>query len=359
MQSTEDRRACQPREGYPLECEVVGGLEDLACEDVRRVLGDRASVASVGRGLFWLRLHGDLGTALALRLVTAVSLIESFPVPRPRALLGDQHIRALRGAIDLVRGLHPPGAFASFRLAGAGSDSAVFARLAEAIADHTGLPSDPDEADLLIRIRPAVAFRDGWEAVVRLTPRPLSARAWRVRNYPGALHAPVAAAVVELTRPHPSDRFLNALCGSGTLLIERLLRMSAALAVGCDTNGASLAAAEQNLRAAGLAGKATLLDADATALPWADASFDVLCADLPWGQLVGSHEDNRHLYPALLAELTRLAAPGARLALVTQQPRLLEDVLAAEASQWRPVDTLHLAHASTYPRIYLLQRWPG
>ena len=182
--------------------------------------------------MLWLRLRSDLRAALALRLVTAVSLVTSFPVPRPRALLGDQHIRALLGAIDMVRDLQPPGAFASFRLAGAGSDSAVFARLAEAIADHTGLAGNPDEADLLIRIRPAVAFPDGWEAVARLTPRPLSARAWRVRNYPGALNAAIAAAVIDLTDPHPGDRSLNVLCGSGTLLIERLLRMQAARAVG-------------------------------------------------------------------------------------------------------------------------------
>ena len=45
MQNTEDRRACQPPAGYALECEVVGGLEDLAREEVRRMLGDRAAVA--------------------------------------------------------------------------------------------------------------------------------------------------------------------------------------------------------------------------------------------------------------------------------------------------------------------------
>lgn len=358
MQNTEDRRACQPQSGHALECEVVVGLEDLAREELRRVLGDSASFVGGVRGVLWLRLRAGLRASLGLRLVAAVSLIESFPVPRPRALLGDQHIRALLGAVDLVRHLHHPGAFASFRLAGAGSDSAVFARLGEAIAAHTGLTNEVDEADLLIRIRPAAAFPDGWEAVIRLTPRPLSARHWRVRNYPGALNATIAAAVVELTGPHPDDRFLNALCGSGTLLIERLLRMPTASAVGCEISGLALDAAEQNLRAAGLTGKVTLLAADAAALPYADASFDVLCADLPWGQLVGSHEDNRDLYPAVLAELTRLAAPGARLALVTQQPRLLEDVLAAQADQWLPIETIHVAHASTYPRIYLLQRRP-
>lgn len=359
MQNTEDRHACQPQSGHALECEVVVGLEDLAGEEMRRVLGGSASLVGGGRGVLWLRLRAGLRASLGLRLVTAVSLIESFPVPRPRALLGDQHIRSLLGAVDLVRRLHDPDAFASFRLAGAGSDSAVFARLVEAIAAHTGLANEPAEADLLIRIRPAAAFPDGWEAVIRLTPRPLSARPWRVRNYPGALNATIAAAVVELTSPHPNDRFLNALCGSGTLLIERLLRLPAARAVGCDTSGLALDAAAENIRAAGLTGEVTLLAADATALPWADGSFDVLCADLPWGQLVGSHQDNRRLYPAALAELTRLAAPGARLALVTQQPRLLEDVLAAQADQWLPVETIHIAYASTYPRIYLLQRMPG
>ena len=42
---------------------------------------------------------------------------------------------------------------------------------------------------------------EGWEALVRLTPRPLSARPWRVCNLPGALDATAAHAMARLSAP--------------------------------------------------------------------------------------------------------------------------------------------------------------
>ena len=87
---------------------------------------------------------------------------------------------------------------------------------------------------------------------MRLSPRPLTARAWRVCNLPGALNAVVAHAMVALSAPNPADRYLNLACGSGTLLVERLALGPARLAVGCDNAAGPLDCARANLRAAGL-----------------------------------------------------------------------------------------------------------
>ena len=134
--------------------------------------------------------------------------------------------------------------------------------------------------------------------------------------------------MVALSAPESGDRYLNLACGSGTLLVERLALGPARLAVGCDMATAPLDCARANLRAAGLPG-AALLQADVGRLPFADASFDALTADLPFGRLVGSHSDNLALYPRLLAEATRVAAPGARLLLITHEAQLMESALAA------------------------------
>src|SRR5581483_7823655 len=100
------------------------------------------------------------------------------------------------------------------RIDAAGADSPTFRRLAAELATRTGLADDPATGDLLLRIRPAAG---GWEVACRLSPRPLSTRAWRVRDIPFALNATIAAAMVEMTEPRPQDRFANLLCGSGTL----------------------------------------------------------------------------------------------------------------------------------------------
>jgi tRNA (guanine6-N2)-methyltransferase len=115
-----------------------------------------------------------------------------------------------------------------------------------------------------------------------------------------------------MNRPRRGDRVLNLMCGSSTLLVERFARSRPALALGCDLDPTALAGAGANLDAAGLAGSVRLAQMDATALGLADACFDVLLADLPYGHRMGSHHDNAALYPAVLGEAARMAVPAPR-----------------------------------------------
>jgi ubiquinone/menaquinone biosynthesis C-methylase UbiE len=303
-----------------------------------------------------LELAGDLRRVLQLRTVVAVYLVGFFPIPRPLALLGHQSFQRLLGLVRTALDLHRPGDFATFRISAAGEDSPAFARIREELAGYTGLGFEPKNADLLLRVRRAVLHPDGWEVLVRLSPRPLSVRPWRVHNMPGALNATVAAAMVEMTRPRPGDRFLNLLCGSGTLLAERLLRCPARVAVGCDVDPAALAGARANLEAAGLAGAAQLLEMDATRLRFPAGSFDVICGDLPWGQLVGSRRTNPELYAGILAEAHRVACPGGRLLLLTHEIDLMESILPSFTDCWTLEDVVRVFQGGLHPRVYVLRR---
>ncbi len=306
------------------------------------------------------RYRGDVRALLALRSVVAVSRVAHFAVPRPRGLLGNEQFGQLLGLIDEVRRLHPPAEFHTLRLSAAGEDSAVLLRLRAQLVTRTGLREAEGEGDLLLRLRRA-ADREGWEAVLRISPRPLTTRAWRVCNWPGALNAVVAQAMVRLGAPSAADRVLNLVCGSGTLLIERLAVGPVALAVGYDADPAALACATRNLAAAG-ARIPRLVQAEAGQLPFPTGLFTHLLADLPFGQLVGSHADNTRLYPRLLAEATRVAAPGAQLTLITHEVRLLDRLLVAPplAAAWQPVETLRITlpfgAGGLNPRIYCLRR---
>jgi 23S rRNA G2445 N2-methylase RlmL len=212
-----------------------------------------------------------------------------------------------------------------------------------------------DEGDLLIRLRRA-RHAEGWETLVRLTPRPLATRAWRVCNLPGALNASLAYAMVVLTEPAPDDLVLNLACGSGTLLIERLLAGRARQAIGCDTDAAALACARENLRAAGLERAARLESWDAGATPLPDASVGMICADLPFGQLVGSHRENQEFYPRVFAEAARVARPGARMVLLTHEVRLLERVAERYARQWSLLEVLRVRSGGMTPAVALFRR---
>lgn len=330
--------------GAQFEAEVLPGLEPIAAAELSQFAGVGALRPSAGAVGF--SYAGPLAALAQLDTVVAVYRVLTFIVPRPKALLGDEHFRKLLLATQEVRRASKTP-FHSFRLSAAGRGSSVFQRLAAAFREATGLADDPEEGELLVRVRKA----RGWEVLLRLTPRPLSARHWRVCNRAGGLNATVAAAVWRLLSS-PGKRVLNAMCGSGTLLIERP-RRSGHL-VGVDIDPEALACARENLRAAGLGG-VELQQADATALPFSTASFDVAVADLPWGDAVGSHQANAVLYPAFLAEMARMLAPGGELAVITHEVKLFERLLAA-APAWQLKRQLKVFHGGHYPRLYLLRR---
>jgi tRNA (guanine6-N2)-methyltransferase len=329
---------------WEVECEALPGLEEL----LERELG-RLPVAGPG-----LRFNfaGPLTALLQLRIAQSVYLVIPVTAARPTGLLGEQQLRRLETAIARVRALHPPDSFRSFRLGAAGDRSSTFARLASELSKRTGLLFAPDDGDLLVRVRRA---GQRWEALVRISPRPLSARGWRVSNMSGALNATIAAAMIELTGPLESDRFANLACGSATLLIERLLRAPAREALGYELDPAALRAARSNVAAAGLEGRQWLVRADAGSLPRTSSSLDALVADLPYGDLVGSHAANAGLYPALLQEAARAAAPGARFAVITHDIRLFQRCLV-EAPDWLLERRLRVFQGGHRPEVSLLRR---
>lgn len=340
------------------EVEILPGLEPFAEGELRRRFGQAVEIESgqePGERAFSYR--GDPYDLLSLRTVVAAYKRLRYDIPRPKALLGHQNLTRLLEEIAEVEQLHPPRAFRTFRFSAAGSDSAVFTRLREEIEQQTRLRYEPDEADLLLRVRPAPGLNRGWDVLVRLSPRPLATRHWRVCDMPGALNATIAAAMVELANPREDDFFLNPMCGSGTLLIERLARLGADIAVGCDTDPAALECARQNVAEAGLGHRIDLLELDATDLePLPDGICTAICADLPWGQLVGEQAELEWLYPAALGEWARVAQPGARLVVVTHMIELFEGLLDQIAPLWSLVDVIRVFQGGLHPRIYAFDR---
>jgi tRNA (guanine6-N2)-methyltransferase len=329
---------------WEVECEALPGLEELLEQEVARVPG-------AGPGLRF-DFAGPVAALLRLRIAHSVSVVVSVAAARPTGLLGEQQQRRLATAVGLVRTLHPPGSVRSFRLSAAGQHSSTFRRLASELSKRTSLNYDPADGDLLLRVRRS---GDRWEALLRISPRPLSTRGWRVRNLAGALNATIAAAMVELTGPLERDRFANLACGSATLLIERLLRAPARLAIGYDLDPAALEAARANVGAAGLGGRLQLVRADVERLPREASSLDALAADLPYGDLVGSHAANADLYPGLLREAARVGAAGARFAVITHDIRLFESSLA-RAPEWLLERSVRVFQGGHRPQISVLRR---
>ena len=337
----------QKKDAHTYEAEVLEGLVPCAVRELEEV--ENLHVLSKDNTSVQFRFSGPPRALQKLRKVVAVYRLESFGVPRPKALLGHEHLTRL---LQIVEEVKEQDTFSSFRINAAGSDSAVFKRLAQEVEKSAGLRFDAEAGDLLLRVRRS---KEGWELLFRMSARPLSSRPWRVCNLAGGLNATLAAAIIDLVGAKAQDRFFNAMCGSGTLLIERGLSGEAARLVGCDIGGEALGCSEENVRASALSGT-ELLQADATDLPFDDASFDVVVADVPWGDAVGTHRGNAALYPAFLEEAARIAVSGARLAVLTHEIKLFERVLGEFRHTWQLQDKVRVFHGGHYPRVYILTR---
>jgi 23S rRNA G2445 N2-methylase RlmL len=228
-------------------------------------------------------------------------------------------------------------------------------RLKGELAAHTGLVVVPFDGDLVLRIRRPRFGQAGWEVLICLSARPLSVRAWRVCDMKGALNAAVAHAMVLLTQPESGDHFLNMACGSGTLLIERLVQGPAQRVIGCDLDPAALQCARANIAASGHEAHIELYGWDARALPLPDASMDAICTALPFGHAIGSHAENVELYPMLLQEGARVAKPGARACLLTHEVKLIEELVGL-SEKWMAKDILKISVGGFHPRIFVLER---
>jgi tRNA (guanine6-N2)-methyltransferase len=330
------------------EVEFLDGLAPFVLEELVRF---GAVSVKKKKNAFRFETKNDPEALYGMRTVVAGYRFLQYDISRPRALLGDQHLQRL---VEAITEVSSSGDFNSFRFGAAGSNSEVFQRLAGTLRSLTRLRFDPDKGDLVIRIRRGPSNK-GWEVLLRLSPRPLSARPWRVCNLSGGLNATVAVAVNTMLGISPSDRYLNAMLGSGTILIERALAGPSACLVGCDCSSRALDCARQNLRAADL-GDIELLNADATSLPVSDGSFDVVSVDLPWGDAVGRFNRLTDLYPAFLAEMWRVVSPGGRIAVISHDLKRFDAFLKIQTG-WREKHRFQVFHGGHHPRVYLLERY--
>ncbi|MBN1659968.1 MAG: RNA methyltransferase [Anaerolineae bacterium] len=188
---------------------------------------------------------------------------------------------------------------------------------------------------------------------VRLSDRTMRHRSYRVASLPAALRPSVAGAMVFLIEPCPADVFLDPMCGTGTLIAERLLVADGATILGGDIAHRALAASALN--AVQLGKPCTVCCWDACRLPLAAASVDKVAVNLPFGKQIGTRQEIEALYPRFFCELERLLKAGGRAVVLSAEFELVKQAL-------RVAPALHIDHGYSvavlgqWARLYLVRR---
>jgi 23S rRNA G2445 N2-methylase RlmL len=157
-------------------------------------------------------------------------------------------------------------------------------------------------------------------------------RQYKINHIAASLRPTAAAAMVLLTKPKPTDVFLDPMCGAATTLIERALHSRYAQLLGGDMSEDAVAQALANI---GPRYKPIHIQQwDARQLPIDEQSVTAVTCNLPFGVQISTPEDNRRLYPAVVKELRRVMTVGARAVLLTSDMRAINRALERNSGMY-------------------------
>lgn len=135
--------------------------------------------------------------------------------------------------------------------------------------------------------------------------------AWALFSPLATFTTPPAAALVEFAEVRAGETVLDVACGTGVVAVTAARR--GAKVSGLDLSPVLLEDARSNARTIGAA--IDFIEGDAEALPYADASFDVVLSQ--FGHMFAPRPE------VTVAEMLRVLRPGGRIAFSTWPPELM------------------------------------
>ena len=258
----------------------------------------------------------------SLQTVTKVSFVIQHPEYSPKYLT--KHKSLIREALSILD--ETMDDFESFQVKCAGDDTPQVQSIIRYLSQELAIPHDTDSPDLKIQI--IKLSETLWELAIQLTPRPLSARAYKISHLSGALNPTIAHGMNLLAGVERKTSLLNPCCGSATLLIEALhCNPEIQTAIGFDIEREALSASLDNIKQAGLIRKIDIQALDLMEpLPFTE-KFDAILSDLPFGMMISKHFDLEALYTRYVEAAEEYLTPDGALVTITSEAQLFRDII--------------------------------
>jgi len=243
------------------------------------------------------RIEGVSHTRDALRMLSAQ--VQSLPVREALEKVAVLRRRPLGKTIEVIASFLGKRNYGRYEI-----EDAIGPPLAKKLlCTYVGHGPGTRQADISWRIH----IRDQQAIIgVRLAPRPLHRREWRIASRPGSLHPPVAFGMAMLADLGPGMLCVDPFCGAGTMLIEAQLLQPHMRFIGADIDFKAIELARANLGRAKVA--AEWIVADAGCMPFLDGIFDRVIANPPWGRAVTGLGRLRSSRDSFIAEIQRTLA---------------------------------------------------
>ncbi|WP_287045282.1 hypothetical protein [Herpetosiphon sp.] len=162
---------------------------------------------------------------------------------------------------------------------------------------------------------------------IRLSTGGMRHRIQRVVDRPAALRPAIAAAMVRLSNPQPTDVFLDAMAGTGTIIAERAAVGPFERLIAGDKSREAVKALSRNLASVG--GDLAIRRLDATDLPFQPGEINKLVTNLPFGKQVNNIDELHQLYSGVCAEWARIVAPGGMIVALAAEIDVLREKINA------------------------------
>jgi 23S rRNA G2445 N2-methylase RlmL len=302
----------------PVDVEALSrrGLEDLLLEELAHAPGI-VETRVVGPGRVRARLVG------AMRALFVARTMLSFRFPLPTEWLSDgqtledaiAHAVATEGAQRTFSGYTVGPARYRIAWAEGGHKRAVAWGTARAIARSApALVNDPTASLWEIIVTRTRRFVD-----VAIAPRGLDDRrfSWRRRDVPAATHPTVAAALARVAGARDDDVVWDPFVGSAGELIERARAGPYAALRGSDIDPRALAAARENVDAAGVVAHLELADALTSGPP----GVTLVITNPPMGRRASRIPSLAETLDRFVAHAASVLVAGGRLVWIAPWPQ--------------------------------------